>query len=52
MQVIMQGACSEFIRWSYAGKQQLQGLVRRRIAETDMCLGKTKIDKALLEEIK
>lgn len=46
------GACSEFIRWSYAGKQQLQGLVRRRIAETDMCLGKTKIDKALLEEIK
>lgn len=39
------GACAEFIRWSYAGKQQLQGLVRRRVAETDMCLGKTKIDE-------
>jgi lysozyme len=46
------GACDEFIRWTYAGKQQLQGLVRRREAERDMCLGKTKPDKALLDEIK
>lgn len=33
----MAGACAELSRWTYAGGQQLPGLVRRRAAERRLC---------------
>lgn len=37
----MRGACAELSRWTYAGGQELPGLVRRRAAERAMCEGKS-----------
>lgn len=34
----LQGACNELPRWVYAGGRQLNGLVRRREAERELCL--------------
>ena len=34
----LRGACNEFPRWTYAGKEQLPGLVKRRAAEQALCL--------------
>ncbi|MGQ7937365.1 lysozyme [Paraburkholderia sp. D1E] len=34
------GACAEFSRWTYAGGQQLPGLVKRRATERAMCEGR------------
>lgn len=34
----MAGACNELPRWVYAGKKRLNGLVRRRDAERELCL--------------
>lgn len=36
-----QGACDELPRWVYANGKKLPGLVKRRAAERDMCLGQT-----------
>lgn len=33
----MAGACAELSRWTYAGGQQLPGLVKRRQAERELC---------------
>lgn len=33
----LRGACAELSKWTYAGKKQLPGLVRRRAAERAMC---------------
>lgn len=45
------GACSEYIRWVYAGKKKLKGLERRREIETQMCNGTIKLDKEVLDAI-
>lgn len=37
----MAGACAELLRWTYAGKKELPGLVRRRAAERAVCEGAT-----------
>lgn len=34
----LHGACNELMRWTYAGGRQLNGLVRRREAERELCL--------------
>ncbi|MEG0148808.1 MAG: lysozyme [Comamonas sp.] len=31
------GACAELSRWTYAGGKQLSGLVKRRVAERQLC---------------
>jgi len=33
------GACNELLRWNRAGGRVLPGLVKRRKAERNMCLG-------------
>lgn len=33
------GACNQLTRWTYAGGRQLPGLVKRREAERQLCLG-------------
>jgi lysozyme len=33
------GACTELLRWVYAGGQRLRGLVNRREAEYRLCMG-------------
>lgn len=46
-------ACLELDKWTYAGKQKLVGLERRRAAERQMCLGEAKItDKEILDVLK
>lgn len=35
------GGCAELSRWTYAGGQQLPGLVKRRAAERALCEGRT-----------
>ena len=44
-------ACDEFIKWRFAGKKELAGLVRRREMETQMCNGTIKLDKEVLDAI-
>ena len=45
------GACSEYIKWKYAGGKVLKGLERRREMETQMCNGTIKLDKEVLDAI-
>ncbi|AVR89009.1 endolysin [Thauera aromatica K172] len=33
------GACAELLRWTYAGGRELPGLVKRRQAEYQLCVG-------------
>lgn len=33
------GACEQLMRWTHAGGKELPGLVKRREAERDLCLG-------------
>jgi lysozyme len=34
------GACAELSRWTYAGGEQLPGLIQRRAAEREICEGR------------
>ncbi|MCR4602480.1 MAG: lysozyme [Prevotella sp.] len=43
----------QMLRWRYTGKQELPGLVRRRVAEANMFLGyeRYKVNKGKIEEV-